>query len=138
MTTLSLHLNPFRCWCLRTLAVGLLAMAGLGAVEPLVTPAEPGPAVPALEPLGAALTEVKAGGTVTLTVKAVAGAPVQFIAKDGGHFANGAGVHTVTANADGIATAAYTATPDAVQIVNLSIASPRCSGRLAQTLRVLP
>ncbi len=105
------------------------------AVTPLRT-ADPGPGVVALDPVSPSLVAMAAGGTFDVQVRAVPGAAVVFLTRDGGRFVGGSNVVQAIAGPDGVATARYHATPDAVEIVNLQISSPACSGVVHHTIRI--
>jgi hypothetical protein len=76
------------------------------------------------------------GDRARLAVNGVSGAPVTFTSFDGGAFDNGLSSITVRTGDDGMATAAFTATPDTGSVVNVVAASPYSSGVVQFTVQV--
>jgi len=100
--------------------------------------AQPGPGVPVLGARGPATHEIPHGGSCDLTVRAPAGAVVTFTTFDLGLFDNGLASITVQANADGVATARFTATGGVAGDVHLLAGSPQASGQVKFLVGVLP
>ncbi len=113
--------------------------AWCAAVEPgrIWTVADPAPGIIALRPLSPVGVTIPAGGSTTLHVRALAGAPVTFASAHYGAFANGADTHSVIADADGVATAVFTAIPGTVAFAQITAASPLTSGQVGFTVEII-
>jgi hypothetical protein len=98
--------------------------------------AQPAASVPVLALAGPGLLHIDAGGSALITVRAAPLAAVTFVSRDGGIFHNEAAVITVRADAAGLATARFTATPGTVNGVAIQISSPAASGLVAQFLEI--
>lgn len=99
-------------------------------------PAQPGPGVPRIVATSPRLAEIQQGETITLQVKAAAGAPVTFTSLDLGAFENQLTSITVKANAQGLAEAQFTGTPGTIENVHILAASPMASGQARFTVNV--
>ncbi|HYE04513.1 MAG TPA: hypothetical protein VEL07_03230 [Planctomycetota bacterium] len=105
----------------------------LAGVEPgrVFQTAQPGSAVPALKTVGASHRRIRTGATVRLLVSAPPGAPVSWTSFDCGRFAdNGVTAITTAADADGIASVTFEATPGTTGDVDILAGSPLASGQL--------
>lgn len=97
------------------------------------------PAGPDAVPLIAATDHtirLPAGGSTPLTVIGKPFAPVSYAVLDGGRLGNGLASITVQADAAGIATTMYTATPGTVDEVQILVGSPMTVGTLTLTVAV--
>lgn len=100
--------------------------------------AQPGPSVPVLGARGPATHEIAHGGACELAVRAPAGAPVTFTTFDLGLFDNGLASITVQANAEGVATARFSAVGEVAGDIHLLAGSPMASGQVKFLVGVLP
>jgi hypothetical protein len=105
----------------------------LNTVEPgrVFQCAQPGPNVPALNRDSKPGIRTVQGETVSLKVRAPAGAPVTFTSFDSGAFQNRLPSITVAAGDDGVAIARFTGTPGTYWLVNILAGSPLASGRVS-------
>lgn len=105
--------------------------AYLSIVEPgrVWQSAQPADGVPVIRRISPRKHTLRQGESVRLQVKVAPNAPVTFTAFDLGAFDNGLTSISVAANADGIAEAAYTATPGTIALGNILASSPLASGR---------
>jgi hypothetical protein len=93
--------------------------------------AQPGPRTPALTSVGAGAFPVKTGGSVELQARTDSGMPVSFTSQGLGLFpASGLSAITVQADADGIATAAFQASPGTVGHCLVIAGSPSRAGTI--------
>ena len=92
--------------------------------------AEPGPGVKQIDAKTDTVVDMKPGETVTLRVIAIPLAPVTFTSFDWGEFENRLTSITVQADARGIASARFTATPGTIGQVDILAASPLTSGQV--------
>lgn len=117
-------------------------LAYLNVIEPcrIWQQAEPGPGVDALVTVDgaqAALVTVAPGATQPLRVITWPGHAATFTSMDRGAFQNGLTSITVQADADGVATAQFTATPGTTDQVRIAAASPVVCGQVSFTV-VIP
>lgn len=100
-------------------------------------PAEPGAGIPVLTSVAGRRLATQPGGQVTISVRAAAGAPVQFVCLGNGRFHDtGHGAQAVSAGADGVAAVVLDATYTG-DIVILA-ASPMASGVVRFLVRSQP
>ena len=93
--------------------------------------AQPGPRTPALTSVGAGAFPVKTGGSVELKAQTDPGLPVSFTSQGLGLFpASGQSAVTVQAGPDGIATAAFQASPGTVGHCLVIAGSPSRAGTI--------
>lgn len=109
--------------------------AYLGRIEParIWQVADEGPGIRPLttaDGATAAAYVLAQGATQLLAVRTEAGWPVTFGSLDMGVFANGLTTQTVQADATGLATVAFTATPGTIAEVRVVAASPVASGQV--------
>lgn len=104
----------------------------LNTVEPgrCFQSAQPGPGVPEIKPVGVMPTVLPRGGSVDLRVQTQPHAPCSFTAMDLGSFSNHLNATTVAADAAGVATATFTASPGVVGMASVNAASPVATGRV--------
>jgi hypothetical protein len=79
---------------------------------------------------------VTVGGTVTLRVRTDPGFPINFVSMGFGRFDSGFGAISVAADADGIASARFTATPGTTAQVPIQASSPVRAGVLNLLVQV--
>jgi hypothetical protein len=106
--------------------------AYLDIVEPgrVFQSAEPGVDVPVLSPQGTASYEIPVGGSCTLTVVTRPGYPTTFTALDLGTFQNSLTSITVQADAQGVASATYSASGGVIADAQILAGSPGASGQV--------
>lgn len=114
--------------------------AYLAVVEPgrVYQSAEPGEQVPQLDLLGDAVATIPQGGRTTLRVRTVPLAPTTFTSFECGAFANHLTSITVQADAEGIASAVFTAPPGTLNDVTILAGSPLASGQVNFCVTVIP
>lgn len=99
--------------------------------------AEPGlPEIVLIEPAG--MRRVEPGGTVAVRVQTTPYAPVSALATAGGAFDNGLASITVAADAAGVGTVLWTATPGTVAEAGVTLASPGAVGVAKVIVTVQP
>jgi len=91
--------------------------------------AQPGPGVPQIRVVGAAMHELPHLGRTRLTVAVPPGAPVTFLATDLGAFENGKSSITVPANRAGRAAVTYEALAGTVGDAHVTAGCPLAGGR---------
>jgi hypothetical protein len=106
--------------------------AYLDVVEPgrVFQTATPSPTVPVLTSVGRASHEIPIGGSCALVAKTAPRAPITFTAMDLGTFSNGLTSQTLQADAQGIATATYTASGGVIAGASILAGSPAASGQI--------
>ena len=106
--------------------------AYLDVVEPerVFQSAEPGVDVPVLSAKGTASYEIPVGGSCTLAVVTKPGAPTTFTALDLGTFQNSLTSITVVADAQGVASATYSASGGVIADAQILAGSPGASGQV--------
>ncbi len=112
--------------------------AYLNVVEPgrVWQPAQPGPGVTRIGSISGKYLEAEQGQPTTLSVRAVADAPVTFTSFDGGAFDNQLTSVTVKADEKGIAKATFIGTTGTINDVNILAASPVTSGQLRYVVNI--
>jgi hypothetical protein len=112
--------------------------AFINEVDPsrVFNPLQPGDGVPVIQPVGGRYHGVKQGEAVTLSVNAIAGAPVCFCSFNLGSFSNQLTSQTVLADDSGVAKAEFTATGGTIEDVRILAASPMTSGQVTFTVNV--
>lgn len=110
----------------------------LHTVEPsrALRSASPGPDVPAIGSEVGAQSSLRLGESIRLTAQVPASMPVTFTSFNGGQFENRLPSITVAADAEGRATAVYTASGSAEPKVGIMAASPIASGKLRYRIHV--
>lgn len=97
----------------------------------------PGPSVSRLLCTGRSFIEVTPGGSAILSVQSAADAPINWYAEDCGVFAeNGLAALSTVSDAEGKATATWTATPGVTGEATILAVSPLCSGTARFTITV--
>ncbi len=99
--------------------------------------ATPGEKVPVLTRIGRGSLALKLGTGVALQVRAPAGAPTSFLSLALGTFDNQLTSITVVADAEGVATATYYATPGVTGEARVLAGSPLASGQVTFQLSIL-
>ena len=114
--------------------------AYLDVVEPgrVFQSAQPGEGVLQLDLVGDAVATIPQGGHTTLRVRTVPLAPVTFTSFECGAFANRLTSTTVRADAQGIASAEFTAPPGTLNDVTILAGSPLASGQINFCVTVVP
>jgi hypothetical protein len=92
--------------------------------------ATPGPAVPVLQPKAGGSFEIPTGGSCVLAVVTAPFAPVTYTALDLGSFENSLTTITVQADANGEASATYTARGGVIADAQVLVGSPLASGQV--------
>jgi hypothetical protein len=112
--------------------------AYLAQIKPgrVFQPAQPGPDVMRLTPLGARNRTIEAGQSVPLAVRTEPSAPVTFSSFDMGRFENRLNTITVQADERGYAMARFTASPGVFGQTAVMAASPVASGQARFSLYV--
>jgi hypothetical protein len=114
--------------------------AYLDIVEPgrVYQSAEPGEQVPQLDVVGDAVATIPQGGQTILRVRTVPLAPTTFTSFECGAFANHLTSITVQADAEGVASAVFTAPPGTLNDVTILAGSPLASGQVNFCVTVTP
>ena len=107
-------------------------------VEPgrVFAPASPASGTKAIVAKSSRYHRVRQGETVRLSVKAIPSAPVTFTSFDLGQFENQLTSTTVVAEADGVASANFTASGGTINKVSILAASPVTTGQVQFTVAV--
>lgn len=100
--------------------------------------AAPGPGVPVLSAVGPTQVTMDQDGKVYLRVRSQANTPVTFTSFDLGSFGNALATQTVVADANGVASVAFTAGPGTIDGVHILAGSPGASGQVPFVVTVAP